>query len=452
MSRGAVSAHQNAREWDTPGERRASVARAWPLRADLRVTGRGRTFTASIHQGNVLLPLVTCLSFRSVHRSLMGPARGITGQNLPFQGGMRTVKKPQDRTFTYFQCITITIQNLSFPDKCKRQECRYASRIALYIFSIKTMSCIPMLQLLHNSYRLGFPGLLAMILMRPCLALDLEPRQWSHLPIGTDFLGVGYAHTDADISFDPVLLLEDVKMELHTWAGRYIRTFELLGKSARIDLTQAYQQGKWTGLLDGIPASTSRSGWSDTFLRLAINLYGAPPLRGNDFSAYRTGVKDDTIMGVGLAVRLPTGEYMEDKLINLGENRFAFRPQVGINHTRGRWTAEVTGEVAFYTDNDEFFNGNTREQEPIYITHGHLSYTFRPGLWVGAGVGYGYGGESRINGVNKDDKKQDIAWAIRFAYPFNRYSGVNISYIGNRTLESTGSDSDTLTAGLSISW
>jgi hypothetical protein len=105
-------------------------------------------------------------------------------------------------------------------------------------------------------------------------------------------------------------LLEDVEMKLQTWAGKYIRTFELFDKSARIDLIQAYQQGEWTGLLDGVPASVSRSGWSDTLLRLAVNLHGAPPLSGKEFAAYRSGKKADTIVGMGLVVRLPTGESL----------------------------------------------------------------------------------------------------------------------------------------------
>ena len=46
--------------------------------------GSGQDFTASIHQGNVLLPVVICLSFRSVQPSLMVPARGITGQKETF--------------------------------------------------------------------------------------------------------------------------------------------------------------------------------------------------------------------------------------------------------------------------------------------------------------------------------------------------------------------------------
>ena len=242
----------------------------------------------------------------------------------------------------------------------------------------------------------------------PCFALEPEPRKWNHLPLGANFAGVGYVYAEADIFADPALLLEDVEMELHTWAAKYIRTFELFEKSARFDLTQAYQEGKWTGLLNGSPASVSRKGWSDTLLRLAVNLNGAPPLRGKEFAAYRSAVKVETIVGMALTVRLPTGKYMEDKLINLGQNRFVFRPQFGVIHTRGKWTAEVTGEVAFYTDNDDFFNGKTLEQKPLYIIHGHLIHTFRPGLWVGASLGYDYGGENSINGINKDNRKQEI--------------------------------------------
>jgi len=210
-------------------------------------------------------------------------------------------------------------------------------------------------------------GFLVKGLVLPCFALELAPRLWSHLPIGTNFAGVGYAYTEADIFVDPVLLLDDVEMELQAWAGKYIRTFELFDKSARVDFTQGYQQGKWTGLLNGVPASTFRNGWSDTFLRLAVNLYGAPPLSNKDFFAYRSDVDVETLIGMALIVRLPTGEYMEDRLIYLGKNRFSFRPQFGIAHCRGKWTVEANGEVAFFTENDEFFKGNTLEQDPYRI-------------------------------------------------------------------------------------
>ena len=134
----------------------------------------------------------------------------------------------------------------------------------------------------------------------PCRALEPEPRKWNHLPTGTNYAGVGYARTEADIAFDPTLLLKDVKMDMDTWAGQYIRTFELFDKSARIDLTQAHLNAEWKGLLNGAPASTARNGWSDSLVRLAMNLYGAPPLSGKQYAAYRAAMDVETIVGVGL--------------------------------------------------------------------------------------------------------------------------------------------------------
>lgn len=295
-------------------------------------------------------------------------------------------------------------------------------------------------------------SLLHASLVFPCIALEPEPRKWNHLPLGVNFAGVGYAYTEADIYIDPALNLENVEMSLHTWAAKYIRTFELFDRSGRIDFTQGHQEGKWRGLLDGVPASATRNGMSDSFVRLAINLYGGPPLRGKEYGAYRASKNIETLVGMALAVRLPTGDYMDDKLINLGQNRYAFRPQVGVIHTRGKWSAELTNEVAFYTNNNDFFNGNKLEQEPLYIVHGHLIHTFRPGLWAGASFGYDYGGETRINGVDKNDRRQNTAWALSFAYPISRTMGLKLGYVYTTTKESTGLDSETLMVSLSYLW
>ena len=305
---------------------------------------------------------------------------------------------------------------------------------------------------LHHTWKLNFLSLLLAGLTLPCFALELSPRLWNHLPIDTNIVGIGYINVDTEIFTDPVIRLENVESKSQTLAAKYIRSFELFDKSARIDLTQSYQKGKWEGLLNGLPVSTTRSGWKDTFVRFAINLYGAPPLSGKEYFTYRSSVDVETIVGMALVTRLPTGEYMEDKLINLGKNRFTFRPQLGAIHRRGKWTAELTGEAAFHTDNDDFFNGNKLEQDPLYFIHAHLIHTFRPGLWLGAGVGFDHDGESTINGIGLDDEKQNLYWSFSFAYPINRYSGIKFSYIGSRTQESIGFDSDILAASFSLTW
>ena len=167
--------------------------------------------------------------------------------------------------------------------------------------------------------------------------------------------GLGYAYTGADVAFDPVLLIEDVKLDLNSLPLKYIRTFKLAGKSARIDLLEAYQDAEWNGLVDGVPTRVTRSGWSDTVLRFAVNLIGAPPLKGTEYADYRAAAETETIVGLGLELQIPTGQYFDDKLLNLGTNRVTFRPQLGVVHKQGKWTTEFTASSWLYTDNDSFF-------------------------------------------------------------------------------------------------
>jgi hypothetical protein len=299
----------------------------------------------------------------------------------------------------------------------------------------------------RNLVALGLAALAA-----PCLAQDIEPRRWSHLPIGSSFGGLAYAHSSGDITFNPVLRIEDGRFDLNTAGIQYIHSFELFGKSARFDLTQAYQSGTWDGRLAGVPAVVKREGWSDSTLRFAVNLVGAPPLAGKEFAAYNATTTYEDIIGVGLLMRLPTGEYLEDKLINLGGNRYTFTPQFGWVHNQGKWSTELSGSVSFSTDNDEFFRGKTLEEDPYFVGQAHVSYTFRPGLWLTASTGYGLGGESSVDSVPADDPKGNIGWGLSLGIPINRAMGFKLAYIGTRTRESTGADTDTFSLAFSMMW
>lgn len=283
-------------------------------------------------------------------------------------------------------------------------------------------------------------------------AQDLEPRRWGHLPTGSHFAGGGYLNTTGEIGLDPVLLIEDVTVEMHTYAFKYIHVFEAFERSARIDLSQGYQDGTWEGLLDGSDVSTSRTGWSDTALRFAINLLGAPPLSGEEFAAYQAGLDHETIVGVGLTAVLPTGYYLDDRLLNLGENRYTFRPQIGMVHSRGTWSFEVTGSVWIFGDNDEFWNGNHLEVDPLVSLQGHLVHTFAPGFWLGLSAGHDFGGEATVNGIAKDDRRSLVSGAITLGVPVNRKVGLKFGYLGSRTLEDIGADLDTVFVAASVLW
>ena len=289
-------------------------------------------------------------------------------------------------------------------------------------------------------------GLVAALLLglwfsvEPVLAQDLEPRRWSQLPTGVNFIGVGLAHSTGDIFVDPVLEVEDAEVDMFTAVASYVRSFGLFGRSARFDVTASFGDGRWEGLLEGEPARADRNGLNDPRFRLSVLLYGGPAL---DPKAFADSERSNTVVGAAISVVAPLGEYFEDKLINLGTNRWTIRPQLGVTHTRGRWTYELTGSVFFFTDNDEFLEDTRLKNDPLYAIQGHLIYTFRPGLWTSLSTAWGTGAEPTVDGVPREAETENWLAALSVGLPISRTQGLKLSYIRSQTQVETGADLDT---------
>lgn len=275
-------------------------------------------------------------------------------------------------------------------------------------------------------------------------AQELEPRRWAHVPIDTNFIGVAYIRTDGDVFFDPVLRIEDATLTINSVIATYLRSFNWSGKTARVDVRVPYKKEIWKGLLDGSPAKAVREGLADPRIRLSVNFIGAPALKGKEFHAYRASQTTNTIVGAALAISLPLGEYKEDKLLNLGQNRFIIRPQIGAVHTRGPWSFELTGSAFLYTDNDEFFNGNKLEQEPLFALQTHIIRNFQRGIWASISAGAVRAGQSIVNGEKKDDQKEDFLYALSAGLPVTRTSSIKVVYARGRTQKDVGSDADNI--------
>lgn len=269
---------------------------------------------------------------------------------------------------------------------------------------------------------------------------DLEPRRWTPLPPGLNVVGVGYARTDGDVSFDPVLLIEDAAVGGHTAGISYVRTFAIAGKSARLDLVVPWQNLKWTGLLDGAPAEATRVGLADPNIRISMILAGGSP----DPTA-----SSNTVFGAAVTISVPLGEYFGDKLLNLGQNRVVIRPQIGALHTRGKWSYELTGSTFLYSDNDDFFGDSTLEQDPLYALQAHLIRTFnKPGYWAALSAGYGWNGQSTVDGSRADDSKRLFLSALAIGVPTGKRQGMKFAYVRSRSNTNKGSDTDSL----AIAW
>jgi hypothetical protein len=279
---------------------------------------------------------------------------------------------------------------------------------------------------------------------------DLEPRRWTPLPVGTSVLGAGYAKTSGDIALDPLLLVEDGDTDIDTLALSYSRFFALGKKLARFDAIVPVQHANWNGLLDGSPASVSRDGLADPILRFSMILLGAPVATGSQAPQGATTRQVNTVVGAAVAVSVPLGDYLDDKLLNLGQNRYVIRPQIGILHTRGPWSYELTGSTFLSTDNDAFFGGATRQQDPIFAIQAHLIRVFQPGLWASLSAAYGWGGENTVGSVPKDDSRRDVLLAASIGFPVAQNQSIKFAYVANRKNTDTGADLDTLAIAWSL--
>ena len=286
--------------------------------------------------------------------------------------------------------------------------------------------------------------LLAWLVPVAAFAQDLEPRRWTHLPVGTNVAGASYLYTSGEVLLDPVLELEDVTVESHAAIVSYVRTFGLLGTTGRLDLIVPIQSTRWEGRVSGTPASRDADGLGDPLVRLSVNFVGSPALSGADYMQYRMTRPVHTIVGAALVGVLPLGEYEPDRLLNLGQNRFTIRPQLGVVHLRGPWSYELTTSVDYFTDNDDFFGGNELAQDPVFATQGHVVRTLPSDWWVSVGTSYSTGGESAVNGVDKDDERRNLVAGFSVGFPLGETQGLKFAYLHGETLEDVGTDIDSL--------
>jgi hypothetical protein len=301
----------------------------------------------------------------------------------------------------------------------------------------------------HFSMKPG--SVIAVCVLCACLGLvvpgnaaaqDLEPRRWTALPPGLNVVGAGYAASRGDVFFDPVLLVEDAEVDGHTVGVSYVHSFTVAAKPARLDVTIPWQNLRWNGLLNGEPATASRIGLADPWLRLSMILAGAP-------DAGTPSKPSNTILGAAVAVGLPLGEYLEGKLLNVGQNRFVIRPQIGLLHSRKKWSFELTGSMFLYGDNDDFLVDSTLEQSPLYAVQGHVIRFFdRPGYWAALSSGYAWNGRSTIDGVRSDDSKRLFLSALSVGLPIGQRQALKFTYLRSRTKTDKGADTDTL----AIAW
>jgi hypothetical protein len=285
---------------------------------------------------------------------------------------------------------------------------------------------------------------LAMLLLmcQNAFAQDLEPRRWTPIPLGTHALGAGYSYSSGEVFFDPLLDIEDVEVRAHSFIANFVLPVKIANKLGTVSLLVPYSIVDFNGLLSGESTSVNRTGFADPRLRASLILTGPPAGNAAEIRQYKLDNPIYTSIGVSMAISVPIGEYFEDKLLNLGSNRFVFRPQVGMIHYWGKWSFELTSSVYIYTRNPDFFNNSDRSQRPTFAIQSHLVRQFNKGSWLSLSAGYGFGGESLINGQPAGDFRSNLLVSASYSFLIAKRQGLKLTYLHAEALENIGADTD----------
>jgi hypothetical protein len=290
-------------------------------------------------------------------------------------------------------------------------------------------------------------ALAALLVAAPLAAQELEPRAYSNAPVGLNFLILGYTYLDGGIATDPTAPIQNAELEVHGPLLAYARAIELLGRSAKIDVVVPYGFLSGSAEAGGVLHEREVSGLWDPRVRLSVNLLGAPALAPAEFR----GWKQDWILGASLQVGLPVGQYDESRLANLGNNRWLVKPELGFSKAFGPLIVELAAAANFYGDNDDYYGGVRREQEPVYSLQAHLVWTFPSRIWVALDGTTYVGGETTVGGVEKDDRIESSRIGASLSLPFGRRNSVKL-YAHTGVAARAGVDFDAVGAAWQHRW
>lgn len=278
-------------------------------------------------------------------------------------------------------------------------------------------------------------------------AQEFEPRTYAVAPVGLNFIGIGYGFATGGVFMDPALPVDDVDGDVHLLVARYVRTMSLFKLPSKVKVILPWSDGHWDGFVEDEFRTRDATGFADARIVGEILFKGAQAMTPQEMTTYDPG----TVIGARIQAIIPTGEYDNTRAINLGTNRWTFIPEVGLSQPFGKWSLEAAVGAWFFTDNDDYFNGNLLEQDPLLVAKLLAVRIIRPGFWWSVAAGYGYGGRTYVNGVARDTIQRNWRVFAMVAYPITPTQGVSLA-IGSGGNAGAGTDFDAITIGYQFAW
>jgi hypothetical protein len=286
-------------------------------------------------------------------------------------------------------------------------------------------------------------------------AQDLAPRAYIITPLHSNAVNLTYSYLDGSIIFDGTAPITDATARVNISILSFSHSMNFFGRTANFTASLPYGVGNFRGTVTNAETLAYRSGLLASSFRFSVNLKGGPAMNVQEYSKWR----QKTIIGVSIKLVPPTGQYDPTKLINYGTNRWALKPELGYSRRWGHWILDGYAGVWFFTTNSEFFSHNqfspgtnTQSQSPTGSFEGHLSYDFKPRLWVSFDANFWFGGSTSLNGaINEATHQRNSRIGATASIPLSRRQAIKLSY-SNGAYIRYGGNYQNVSIGWQYSW
>lgn len=293
----------------------------------------------------------------------------------------------------------------------------------------------------------GLAATLLTMLPHGVRAQDLEPRQYSNIPIGANFLVAGYARSVGSVLFDPAIDLENASVDFDGPVIGYARGVGVAGMSGKIDGGLARVCLSGSADYQGERVGRKVCGFGDARMRFSVNFLGAPAYSLDEFGAYR----QDLVVGASVSVNAPTGQYDADRLVNIGTNRWATKLEIGLSKVVRQWLLEFALAGTFYQKDDDYYGGIGLEQDPIAALQAHFVRPLRSGIWLAVDTTMYAGGSTTTGGEPDRNRQSNTRLGFTLSLPINARQSVRL-HASSGVSTRTGSDFDTAAVSWQYRW
>lgn len=251
----------------------------------------------------------------------------------------------------------------------------------------------------------GFLALAVLHAPHQASAQFTDAHTYDNTPVGINQLELSYAYAHSDSSIDTSLVITGAKLNLNQGAITYTRYF---GALHRLMWAQASLPiGDLSGSIAGTSVQGSITGSGDSSYQAAMLLKGGPALTISQFEIY----KPKTIVGVSLTITAPTGLYNPVKILNLGSERWYFKPEFALSHPFGseqKWQLDTYINSYFYTNNTSYRGTGILRQQPLPGVEGHISYSLNDTIWASLDTRYSFRGRTFVNDSDQGNGQRNF--------------------------------------------